>query len=63
MAYNIIYFYMSQFQNVPSGSISVLGRRTQSSKYLVYVYGWPRRPALILNPIERFEIGSHNKGK
>jgi hypothetical protein len=40
----------------------VLGRGGQSSKYALYVCGWPPRPALILilllGPIERFEIGS-----
>ena len=48
----------SRFQNVPLSSVSALGQGAQFSKYLVYVRGWPPRPALILKPIERFEIGS-----
>jgi hypothetical protein len=35
-----------------------LGRGVQSSKYSMYVCGWPPRPALTLSLIEHFEITS-----
>ena len=49
---------LEAISKAPTVSISALGRGVQSSKYFMYVCGWPSHPVLILSQIEHFGIAS-----